>query len=376
MPDTDIAQTIVGDITEHLEDYTVPPETTDGPDGTTEHVWQMEDWQENLGYYKKIPELRVAIDTKVNWTIGAGIEADPLTLLHTSMIKGNGKDTFTTILENQARVAKLAGDSYAEIITNDEGIILNLKPLDPSTIAIISDKKGRIKRYEQRFKKKTIHKFQPNEVFHLSHDRIADEVHGNSIVNSVKWIILARNEAMDDWKTVLHRNVKGLMVHYVDTDDDAKIDAYEAKANKARGEGNDLIVPKGTVEIELIQKQLNQSVSPLQWIDQLNNYFFQAVNVPQIVVGNASEFTDASAKIAYLAFEQSVKTDQLYLEEQVLEQLSFEIRLTFPASLQQDTITSNPETEDQLGETPDQSNADPLQAGEPNDTTAELEGRS
>jgi hypothetical protein len=97
----------------------------------------------------------------------------------------------------------------------------------------------------------------------------------------------------------------------------------------------------------------------------LNDYFFQAVNVPQIIIGNAKEFTDASAKIVYLAFEQSVKAEQLYLEEQVLGQLNLQISLTFPASMQQDAISGTPL---------DGKNGQP-QAAAPNDTTAELEGR-
>jgi hypothetical protein len=230
---------------------------------------------------------------------------------------------------------------------------------------IVQDKKGRIKRYEQVVKREKLRSFLPEEIFHLSRDRLADEIHGNSVIPAVEWIINARNEAMTDWKKVLHRNVSPLQIHYLDTDDQTKINAYKAKADAARADGENMYVPKGTVQIEVVQSQLNQSASPLQWINQLNDYFFQAVNVPQIIIGNAKEFTDASAKIVYLAFEQSVKAEQLYLEEQVLGQLNLQISLTFPASMQQDAISGTPL---------DGKNGQP-QAAAPNDTTAELEGR-
>jgi hypothetical protein len=208
--------------------------------------------------------------------------------------------------------------------------------------------------------------FKPEQIFHLSRKRIADEIHGMSVIPGVQWIINARNEAMTDWKKVLHRNVSPLQIHYLDTDDQTKIDAYKAKADRARADGENMYVPKGTVEVTVVQSQLNQATSPLQWINQLNDYFFQAVNVPQIIIGNAKEFTDASAKIVYLAFEQSVKAEQLYIEEQVLGQLNIEIHLTFPASLQQDTISG----------TPMDGKNGPVQAAQPNDTTAELEGNT
>jgi hypothetical protein len=113
----------------------------------------------------------------------------------------------------------------------------------------------------------------------------------------------------------------------------------------------------------------NATLNPLNWINQLNDYFFQAVNVPQIIIGNAKEFTDASGKIVYLAFEQSVKTAQLYIEEQVLAQLNLEIHLTFPASLQTDAVSDTPTETDQVEEETQEP------AAQPNDTTEELEGK-
>lgn len=370
MPETDIGSTAASEIGSVSTDYSVDSEITDGPSGVHETRWQMEDWQEHLGYYKSIPELQTAVDAKAVWTIGAGFEAEEETWLLLNGMRGNGKDSFNSIIENSIRTYTIGGDCFCEVIRDDDGVIMNLKPLDPSTMVIVANKQGQIVRYEQVEKNKTVHKFQPDEIFHLSRKRLADEIHGISVIPSVKWIILARNEAMADWKKVLHRNVAPLQIHYLDTDDDAKVSAYKTKADKARADGENLYVPKGTVEIDVVQSQLNQAASPLAWISQLNDYFFQAVNVPQIVIGNAKEFTDASSKIVYLAFEQSVKSEQLYIEEQVLKQLDLEIKLTFPASLQQDTISSLPESEAAPEEEPIQAPA------EPNDQTTELEGQT
>lgn len=376
MPDVDIGSTSVADLTNALDDFSVDTQVTDGATGDKEFRWQMTEWPEYLGYYKEIPELQTAVDAKANWTMGAGFTAEEPTEILLSAITGNGKDTFNTILTNDIRVYTIAGDSYCEVIRDDDDFLVNLKPLDPSTIVIVQDKKGRVKRYEQVEKRKTVRKFRPEQIFHLSRKRIADEVHGVSVIPSVKWIILARNEAMNDWKTVLHRNVSPLQIHHLDTDDTSKVAAYKAKADLARAGGENLYIPKGSVEVEVIQSQLNTAASPLAWINQLNDYFFQAVNVPQIIIGNAKEFTDASAKIVYLAFEQSVKAEQLYIEEQVLMQLGLEIKLTFPASLQQDTISGQPNPEDQQTLAPTDDGKGPLTAATPNDTTAELEGQT
>jgi len=363
MPETNISSATVSDLTNVIPDYSVNSESTDGVTDQDETTWQMTDWNENLGYYKNIPELQTAIDAKANWTIGAGYEADEFTTMLLDNINGNGKDSFNTILSNMVRTYTIAGDSFAEIIRDPKGVLLNIKPLDPSSMRIVVNKQGRIKRYEQTTKtKNVIKKYAPDEILHLSRKRIADEIHGISVVPSVKWIINARNEAMNDYKRVLHRNVEPLWIFHLDTDEQTEINAFKAKYDGARASGENMYIPKGTVVPEVVAVSGNATLNPVTWINQLNDYFFQAVNVPQIIIGNAKEFTDASGKIVYLSYEQSVKGEQLYIEEQILNQLNVMIELTFPASLQNELISSREK--------------DPsMEAAQPNDMTEELEGK-
>ncbi len=368
MPETDLSSAVVAGNTQ--VDYSVPSETTDAAGDSKETRWQSEDWPKNLGYYKKIPELKVAIDTKATWTLGAGFEADAQTELVLLSIKGNGKDSFNSILKNMVRTYTIDGDSFAEIIRDEVGMFINLKPLNPDTIVIVQNQQGRIIRYEQTNKvKKPNTKFEPEEIFHLSRERIADEMHGISVVPSVQWIIDARNEAMNDYKRVMHRNVEPLWIFHLDTDDTTEVATFKTKYNSARKDGENLFIPKGTVEPEVVGVPPNANLNPITWINQLNDYFFQAVNVPQIIIGNAKEFTDASGKIVYLAYEQSVKAEQLYVEEQVLGQLNLEIHLTFPASLQNDAISNTPTEVDKVEEEAQEP------ANQPNDTTVEQEGK-
>ncbi len=364
MGDKDIGSAISSDLKNTMTDYAVPQEVTDAAGGLIETTWQTVTWEQNLGYYKKIPELKSAVDTKATWTVGAGFESDETTTMLLGTIKGNGKDTFLSILKNAIRVKTLDGDSYAEIIRDKGGVLINLKPLDPSSIKIVQGKTGIIKRYEQVNKTQEVPKtFKPEDIFHLSRDRIADEIHGTSVIPAVEQIILMRNEAMADWKKVLHRNVRPMMIWHLDYDDEDKIAEFKRKRDAAKEDVEDIYIPKGTVEPELVATAQNAVLNPLTWINQLNDYFFQAVNTPQIIVGNAKEFTDASAKIVYLSYEQSVKADQLYVEDQVLGQLNLEIKLIFPASLQDELISGQEKESD-------------LQAAAPNDTTAEVEGKT
>ncbi len=338
----DISNARESEISSEISDFSVSSKTTDGASGAKETRYAIEKWSEWYGYYKSIPELNTAIDAKATWTIGKGFKADEETTMILDTITGWGKDTFNTILENMIRTYYIGGDAFAEIIRDDEGVLTNLKPLDPSTITIIANKKGRILRYEQHSKieeNKSIIKYEPKEILHFSRNRTADEMHGISIIEKLESIILMRNEAMNDYKRVLHRNIDPMMIFHLDTDDEDKIKAFKDKVDRARGSGENMYIPKDAVVPEQVTIAPNSTLNPVTWIRELNNYFYQAAGTPQIIVGGSGEFTEATAKIVYLAFQQNVEEEQLYIEEQILQQLNIVINLEFPASLENELLS-------------------------------------
>jgi len=343
--------------------YEVDTLSTDGPTDQKETTYQNTNWTQQFGYYKKIPELNAAIDAKARWTIGKGYKADEITTLILDAVKGWGKDTFNTIMENMVRTMLIGGDAFAEIITDDNGILINLKPLDPEVIRIVADRKGRILRYEQTSKtKKAVKKFEPEEIFHLARNRVADEIHGVSVIDAVENIIKYRNQAMADWDRVLHRNIDPLWIFHLDTDDTSKIAAFKAKMDAARGKGENMYIPKGAVVPELVTTAANATLNSMTWIDTLNDYFYQAVNIPSVILGSSKNLTEASVKIAFMAFQRATEEDQLQIEEQILNQLNLLVEFEFPAIIQNEMLSEKPEVEKE-------------QAMEPNDTTAEMEGR-
>ena len=322
--------------------YEVAPQHTDGATDQKETEYINSLYTLYFGYFNKIPELKASINAKATWTIGKGFQANEVTTILLDSIKGFGKDTFNTILENMIRVYHIGGDAFAEIMRDEDDILINLKPLDPASITIIVDDKGIIKRYEQREKtgkKKALNKWKPEKMFHLARNRVADEIHGVGIIETVEDIIKYRNQAMKDWDRVLHRNIDPLFVYHMDTDDPTEVANFKAKMDKARGNGENIYVPKGNIVPEVIGVAPNQNLNPLAWIDNLNEYFYEAVGVPKIIVGSSRAFTEASAKIAYLAFQQTIEEEQLFIEEQVLAQLNLVIELEFPASLEGDLLS-------------------------------------
>ncbi len=344
MAETRIDSAVSSDLANAITDFSVDTAQTDGAKEQKETFWTDPNFAQYLGYYKddKIPELTAVIDAKATWTVGKGFKANPETTLALDNIRGNGFDTFNTILENAMRTMLLGGNFYAEIIRDEDGEIINLKPLDPAVMRHVANSKGILIRFEQMsktFPRKTQIKFQPNEIFYLARNRIADEIHGMGIAQKLKLIIDMKNEAMADNRLINHRYAYPRWIIHLDTDDTTEIAAFKAKYDKANASGENMYVPKDVVVPELMAVAPNATINLLPWINYLDNLFYQVAGVPKIVVGGSSEFTEKASSIVYLAFQQSVEEEQLFIEEQIGLQLGMEIELTFPVSLENELLS-------------------------------------
>ncbi len=341
MPETRI-DAAVSSTSQH-EDFSVGSQQTGGPTGQEDFEWMNTKFTSWLGYYRTIPELTSVIDAKATWTVGKGVIADETTIMLLDTIKGRGKDTFNTIIENCVRTYHIGGDSFCEIVRDDEENLINLKVLDPSTIKIITNKEGIIKRYEQMNKitKKTIEKWQPEEIFHLARNVVADNIHGVSIVERLVEIILMKNEAMADDKIISHRFAYPQWIFHLDTDDETEIATFKKKHDAARSHGENMYIPKDVVVPELVAVAPNATINLQPRIDNLDSKFYEAAQVPKIIVGGVGGITEAAVKIAYLAWEQTIREEQLFINEQVLSQLNLLIELEFPASLENELISDN-----------------------------------
>ncbi len=358
MGDRKIDSAVASDLTGAMKDFSVPTDDTDSTGDQKETEWVNPDWTQQYGYFKQIPELNAAINAKATWTIGKGFKSDEQTEMLLDTLRGWGKDTFNTILENMIRTYYIGGDAFCEIIRDDEDNLINLKPLNTGRVKIITNRDGIIKKYKMMSVngKKVEESFEPDEIFHLARNRVADQIHGVSVIDSVENIILARNEAITDYKIVMHRNVYPRMIFHLDTDDPTEVAAFKIKMDNAYAKNENIFVPKDVIVPENISVAPNSTLDPKAWIEAQGDFFYEAVGVPQIILGGSGEFTEASAKIAYLAFQQNIEEEQLFIEEQVLSQLNLVIELEFPASLENELLSDKAKDGDETIE--------------PNETTA------
>ena len=319
----------ITDMSNRVVDYSVPTQTLDVASDTKETEWTNYDWPKQLGYYKTIPELQKSIGSLALWTVGKGYTSDDPTRITLDRMRGWGEDSFTQIMWNMIVTKKISGDAFAEIIENDRGTLINLKPLNNEKMKTIVNAKGIIIRYEQILLNGKTRRYKPEEIFHISNDRLGDEIHGTSVIDACEWVILARNQAMEDWKKVQHRNVFPLRVIEVDSDDTIKIAKLKKDYEDAMNKGEVMIVPKGNVQINDSNVVIQNAI---EWIRYLENFFYTTVGVPR-VIANSEGFTEAGGKVGFLTFEPVYTWEQTQLEADLWRQLALKIKFNRPPSL-------------------------------------------
>lgn len=324
-----------------VTDVTVAAKTTDSATGQKETEWQNANWTKQWGYFNAVPDLKAALLMKAVFNVGKGYTTkDTYAQAILDHVSGWGKDSFRDILFNMDVGRKIFGDSFAEIIEMD-GIIVNIKPLDPD-IKIVTNSKGIIIRYEQTSKiDGKIKKWEPHEIFHLSNNRMCSQIHGISDIDALEETIKADNESFADTKRIMHYGARPLIMWKLKTDNAAKIAAFVARISAARKLGDDMFVPddENIVSFEVVKTDPSPAI--FQWRDEIRNRFYRTIGLPQIVPGAGGQSTESESKTIYFSFEQICENEQSYLEAQIWNQLHFHIDLippeTMALDLQRDT---------------------------------------
>ena len=335
---TDFDSSVLGhDTTIYKDFFKIPNLDTDGSNGSDETTFQP-DFTKWHGIYRTIPEYKALVDKLGSWTIGTGFKADDKTMKTVEKIKGWGKDDFNSICENQLRVSFMCGDSFAEIIRDKGNRLINLKPLNPGSMKIVLNKAGILKRYEQvaQLEGNQNIPFEPKEIFHLSWNRIADEMHGIPIGEMLQDMIRMRNGAMLSQEVIIQRMMVPITVIPVDEDDPSTLNTLKTKWIKTYKKAEPLFVPKNTFDIKNMRffgLPEGGVLNPIEWMQYLIRVFSTAGGVPEIVMGWGGETTEAAGKITYVGFEQTIQRIQRWFEAQLKMQTGIEIELEFNKSL-------------------------------------------
>ena len=345
--------------TDVVKSYQIPSLTPDQPNmyGEGWTWYDFPDANDHYSYYIGVPEIFSALKALSTYVCGQGWTADGRTTIILNRIIGWGEDTFVSICRNLFISMKVFGDAFAEIVRDeDDGALINLKPLYTGNMRVVIDDKGIIDHYEIRnqFDKSSKSGFKvldKNKVLHLCNGRIANEIHGISVVTILKKYIDAKQEALDDEIKIRHRD-KALGIAYYDTDDSGKITYANSQIEKAVNKGEMLGLPKDTVKIEEFPSK--SPADRILWLQYLDGQFYEKSGVPK-VVATSEGYSEAGAKVGIFTFDPVYTSEQRELEADLWNQIS--IKVTFnPApslggTLQQSEAANTGQTQFQPSDT-------------------------
>jgi len=326
----DISSTDVSDLAQSTKVQTTSAEDVDRPDVTQFH--QSTTWKDHNAYYKKHSSVKAVINKLGMWSVGKGYQAKKGVSDTLDKVRGSGKDTFDEVINNVVRGRHLDGDSYAEIIGGKGQSLLNLKPLNPGTMKVYYTDAGMIAYYAQVNLDGSEEIFDKEEIFHLSLNRIADETHGEGDIATLMNYLDKIKQIDEDMSVMFHRFIVPMVIWRINTDKASEVARFNTDQKNAFDKGQNLVIPNKAAEWDLMEPGKN-GVDPLQWRQTWVEEVTKGGGVPALIMAIEAGTTEASSKMVYLAWQQVIEAEQMYLEKQIKQQLGLEVKFEFPASI-------------------------------------------
>lgn len=289
--------------------------------GESKNEEKTSDYLTWLGFVNKIPLLRSIINANADSVTASwqtyGDHAEQMAKILDNF-EGTGKETFKQIIHKLFRQAKTGGNAYAEVVTNDDGEVLNLIPLPPQNVKVIFQK-GIIKKYEET---EDGERFQPEEIFHLAYNPWGAQHWGTGVVEPMQNLLIDLLQVQDDMAKIYHRYIKPIHVVEFDSDDSTQIDAFKTEWAKLKNIPEaDIIVPKGLVSVTRASIPQFSTLDPAQWHRILVDQILMSSRVSENLLGIGTQNSEESARMQMAGFNQMVRMDQKWLEENLRRQL-------------------------------------------------------
>ncbi len=309
-------------------------------------VTWIPEWRKWNGYYRTLPEVKSKIDTNVLWATGLGWESEKHKKI-LEKINGNGKDNIDTIIMNMQTEYEVCGDGFSEILRDKQGRLVNLKPLNPGEIRIVATKLGMIMRYEQISNAeaqgrtlKVIESWLPDKIFHLSWNRVANEIHGIGKIEKLATLLKKIQQAKDITAVIHRRHMTPVKIWEVDTDDEAEMATFKGKVDGLYKNVENIVVPKGSAAATILQMQKGTIEESVTWLNYLNGELTQGFGVPEVTQGSdRGGGSEAKSKIIHLNYQPRAQLHRMFVEKQMKAQLGIDIKFDEPPSIDPALLT-------------------------------------
>lgn len=322
----------------NVPDFIVQQRALDITNSNGETYWYFDYAPKYYAYYKEIPEVFSAVQAIITWAFNRGwkiVDSYGNEVIGSEMtaqlkhVRGQGKDSFTKIISSHWVDKLVIGDAFTEVKRDEKtNKILNMIRYSPERVRLCFGKDGLLKRYDV-WDGKDWKAVKLSSMLHSRNKPVGDEVHGVPQLASAKKIIDARNEALDDERTIKHRD-KALGIAYYQTDKEGKISYINTQIEKAVKNGEMLGLPEGTVKIEPYPSRSSEDRTG--WIQYLENFFYQIFGVPRSIVSSDGT-SEVGGKMGHVIFEPPYTREQNECEEDLWAQQQISIKFNRPPSL-------------------------------------------
>ena len=315
----DLSNATTTDFTNQVPDFIVESMALDVGNDTEETFVYFPDAPQQFGYYFKIPEIYSAINALASWAFGKGWSTKDTDLKQQlEHVTGMGKDTFLNIIWNHEVVKLVVGDAFIEMV-REKGVIQNMIPISPERVKVVMEK-GRIKRYEV-WNGKTWVKKKIEEMIHSHNKRIGDQIRGTSQFKASQDVIDYKNEALEDEKTIKHRD-KALGIVYYKTNNAGKITYANSQIEKAVKNGEMVGLPDDTAKIEPYPSRSSEDRQA--WISYLENFIYQTIGVPRSIA-TSDGTSEVGGKMGNVNFDPIYSKERLDMESDLWIQQAIEV---------------------------------------------------
>ena len=319
-------------------DYSAGSLSPDSPTNADENYWDNPNFTKWFAHYIKHAKIKKAIDNFSDWVLGLGYTTDSRTKVILDHIQGNGKESFDGMMWNAIAMKKVNGESYTHIIRDSKdkefGTIINMRSLSPNHMRVVYNGKGRVKKYRHYTsaeKNGEFVEYEPHEILHMINDKVADEMHGRSVIEAVEWNVDAQEEAKRVHRKLVWR-AGVVRVIEVDTSNPTELSTLKAQYKIAEEKGDVLLLPKDKARAIDWKPNLDHA-GIINWLNYLDNEFYISIGFPRDLSGASTNATEAGMKMSYITYMPLYEKEVTELESDLWNQCGIKISFNRQQSL-------------------------------------------
>lgn len=283
----------------------------------------INDWKLYIKAYKQIPLVTSAIDVKIDNAIQTFHITDGKDELKEILKKLIARFNLTEFFYNAAKQMLIYGNSFVEIVKDDEGIV-DLKILDPLMMFVNRNEYGNfVEGQEDAYLQYLPHdpmkpiKFREDEIVHFKWNPLGESAYGNSIIGPLLTILGIKTNTEENLAIIIDRYAAPLIHFKVGTPDrpatQGEIDAMSTDLENIQADSELVTDDRVDSNVIGVEGEAMNLGPPLSYID---NQVIAGLQTPMVLLGRG-DVDRAAAEVQQDMFDRQSKILQRVVKRTV-----------------------------------------------------------